>query len=104
MSGQVLRGHFQIGTQRADAVSTIVSEQASSTRNRAVSMVRGGMTQGHVAKELGVSIRTIGRWVSRVRAGQPLENSIDRGRNSSVSQVAKIIISKSVVKRGQSTS
>ena len=65
----------QIGTQRADAVSTIVKEQASSTHNRAVSIIRGGMTQGRVAKELGVSIRTIRSWVFRVRAGQPPENS-----------------------------
>ena len=41
--------------------------------------------------------------MSSDRAGQPLENSISRGRKSPVSRVAKIVISKSVVKRGQST-
>ena len=81
----------------------MVGEQTSSIRYRAVGMARGGMTQGHVANELGVSIRTIGRWVSYDRAGQPLENSIGHGRKNSVSRVAKIIISKFVVKRGQST-
>ena len=53
--------------------------------------------------ELGVSICIIGRWVSYDRAGEPLESSIDCGRKSSVSRVAKIVISKSMVKRGQST-
>ena len=83
---------------RGDAVSSIIREQASSTRNRALGMVRIGMTQGHV-QELGVSIRTIGRWVSRDRAGQPLENNIGRGRKSSVSRLTIIVIPKSVVNR-----
>ena len=65
-------------------------------------MIRGGITHRHVAKDPDVSFRTIGCWVYRNRAGQPLENSTGCGRKSSVSRVAKIVISKSVVKRGQS--
>ena len=81
----------------------MVREQASSTRHREVDLVRVGITQGHVVTELGVSIHTIGRRVSCNRAGQSLENNIGRGGKSSVSRVAKIVISKSAVKRGQST-
>lgn len=88
---------------RADQVSGMAKQQSLSTRSRAVGMVSGGMTHGQVAEALGVSRRTICRWLSRDRGGQTLENKTGRGRKSSVSRVAKIVMAKSVLRRGQST-
>ena len=87
----------------ADQVSRMAKHQRESTRSRAVGMIAGGMTHGQVAEALGVSRRTICRWLSRDRSGQTLESKPGRGRKSSISRVAKIVIAKSVLKRGQST-
>ena len=83
--------------------SRMAKPQSVSTRIRAVGMVADGMTHSQVAEALGVSRRTICRWLSRDRGRQTLENKPGRGRKSSVSRVAKIVIAKSMVKRGQST-
>lgn len=81
----------------------MVKEHSLSTRYRAVGMVNGGMTQGQVAEELGVGVRTIKRWMARDRQGEALENRKGRGRKTSISRVAKIVLAKSVLKRHQST-
>ena len=88
---------------RAYQVTRMAKHQSISTRSWAVGMVTGGMTHGQVAEALGVSRRTICRWLSRDRGGQTLENKPGRGRKSSVNRVVKIVIAKSVLKRGQST-
>ena len=66
-------------------------------------MDAGDMTAGQVAEALGVSRRTICRWLSLDRTGQTLENKTGRGRKSSISRVAKIVTAKSALKRRQST-
>ena len=87
----------------ADQVSRMAKHQRESTHSRAVGMIAGGMTHGQVAEALGVSRRTICRWLSRDKSGQTLESKPSRGRKSYISRVAKIVIAKSVLKRGQST-
>ena len=88
---------------RTDQVSNMVKEHSLSTRYRAVGMVNGGMTQGQVAEELGVGVRTIKRWMARDRQEEALENRKGRGRETSISRVAKIVLAKSALKRHQST-
>ena len=41
----------------------MVKEHTPSIRYRAVGMVRRGMTQAQAARELGVSVATIGSWL-----------------------------------------
>ena len=47
----------------------MVKEQSLLIRSRAVGMIAGSMTNGQVAEALGVSRRTIFRWLSLDRAG-----------------------------------
>ena len=58
---------------------------------------------GQAAEALGVSRRTVCRWLSLRRGEQKLENKTGRGRQSSFTRVAKVVMTKSVLKRGQST-
>ena len=58
---------------------------------------------GQAAEALGVSRRTICHWLFLRRGERTLENKTSRRRKSSISLVAKIVMTKSVLKRGQST-
>ena len=89
--------------QGADQVSTMAKEHPLSTRHRAVGMVSGGMTQAAVAKELGVSVRSIQTWMARNRRKESLENRTGRGRKTVLTRVSKIVLAKCVQKRHQST-
>ena len=80
----------------------MVKESTSVARSKAVGMVLGGMTQRRVSEILGVNIRTIRRWLTR-KAGNSLENKPGRGRKSKIAKIAKIVISKSILKKHQST-
>ena len=81
----------------------MVQEHSLTIRYRAVGMVNGGRTQSQVAKSLCVDVRTIQRWMARDRKGQPLKNIPGRGRKAAMDRIAKIVVAKSVLKRGQST-
>ena len=67
-------------------------------------MVNDGMTQAQVARELGINVATIRRWLARERSEEALENCTGRGQKSSLSRVAKIAISKWTFKGHHSTS
>lgn len=71
-------------------------------RSKAVGMLMAGKAQKEVAEELGVNIRTLKRWWALHKAGKSLGNKPGRGRKSTVSKIAKIVIAKSVGKRRQS--
>ena len=81
----------------------MVKEHKIQTRNLAIGMLKGGMTQSCVSKEVGANIRTIRRWWDNYTKGISLENEPGRGRKKSLSKVAKMIISKSLNKKQQST-
>ena len=81
----------------------MVKEHAIRTRHIAIGMLLGGKTQRNVAIELGADIRTIRRWWASYTLGKSLKNLPGRGRKDSIPRVAKIVISKSVSKRQQST-
>ena len=76
----------------------MVKEHSVSTRYRAIGMIEAGATQAHVAKTLGVAVRTVRKWKNRHEAGETLENRPGRGRKKSISRIAKIVISKSLEK------
>ena len=78
-------------------------EHSLAVRSRAVGMVIGGMQSGQVAQELGIAKRSLERWLALHRAGKGLENQAGRGRKSTITRVAKIVIAKSAFKRGHST-
>ena len=52
----------------------MVKEHSVSTRNRAIGMIQAGATQAHVAKTLGVGVRTVWNWKNHHEAGEMLEN------------------------------
>ena len=77
----------------------MVKEHSLSTRHRAVGMVSGGMTQAAVAKQLGVSVRSIQIWMARDRKREALENRTGRGRKTLLTPASKIVLAKVVQKR-----
>lgn len=81
----------------------MVKEHDLSTRYRAIGMLEAGMTVVDVSKTLGISEKTIRIWRTRHNDGEELTNRPGRGRKSGISRVAKIVISKSLTKRGHST-
>ena len=81
----------------------MVKEHPIQKRNMAIGMLKGGMTQSCVSKEIGANIRTIRRWWENHMKGIALDNTPGRGRKKSLPKVAKIIISKSLNKKQQST-
>lgn len=86
----------------AQAVSAMAKEHSLSTRHRAVAMVKAGMKQADVAKQLSVSVRSIKIWLSRDRTGESLQSRAGRGRKTVLSRVAKIVLAKAALKRHQS--
>ena len=74
-----------------------------SLKNKAVGMMEAGISPVQVSRTLGMSTRTLRLWKERVRAGKSLEIKPGRGRKTAVTREAKIVISKSLKKRGQST-
>ena len=58
----------------------MVKGHSVSTRYRAIGMIEAGATQAHVAKTLGVAVRTIQNWKNRHEAGETLENRPGQGR------------------------
>ncbi|KAI6655853.1 hypothetical protein LOD99_1587 [Oopsacas minuta] len=56
-----------------------------------------------VAKVVGVSIRTIRRWLLRFKAGESLKNRKGRGKKTPVTMVPKVVIAKTIGKKMKST-
>ena len=66
-------------------------------------LVQAGMTQKKVATELHVSLRSIERWWRADNLGKSQETKPRCGRPKLLNRVSKIIITKSLRKRGKST-
>ena len=81
----------------------MVKEVSLALRNRAIGMIKCGLTQIVVAKDIGGSVRTVrGRWLcfqNRVAVA----NRRGRGRKSVIGKIPKIVIAKSLGKRQKST-
>ena len=61
---------------------------------RAFQMIKGGMTQAQIARDLDVGVAIFRCWQARDRRGDTLENHTGRGRKSTMSRLAKIIVAK----------
>ncbi|KAI6658257.1 hypothetical protein LOD99_15526 [Oopsacas minuta] len=72
-------------------------------RSQAVGMLQAGSSQKFVSLKLGVNIRTVQRWWRLFKNDLTLENKGGRGRKSSISKVAKIVITKSIGKNDSLT-
>ena len=81
----------------------MVKEATLTTRIRAVSLIEAGILIHEVAKVVGVSVRTIRRWLLRSKAGESLQNRRGRGRKTSVTMVPKVVIAKTIGKKLKST-
>ena len=81
----------------------MVRESTLATRNQAVGMLKAGLTQESVARQLGNTIRTVRRWWCRAKSGNSLENPKGRGIKTAISKVTKIVIAKTLGKKWKST-
>ena len=77
----------------------MVKEVTLASRTRAVCMIEAGIFIKKVAKDIGVSVRTIRRWLLRSKAGESLQNRGGRGRKTSVTMVPKVVIAKTIGKK-----
>lgn len=80
-----------------------VQDYGIAIRSKAIGLLEGGSTQKIVSQRLSVSERSLRRWWHAHKAGSRLESRPKQGRPKTISRVAKIVISKSVGKRRQST-
>ena len=84
-----------------------MSESLHSSQNlfraKAIGMLEAGVTQKQVSQALGKTTRTISNWWRRNKLDQSLSDKPRSGRPLSLTRTAKIVISKSVGKRHQST-
>ena len=84
-------------------MSNLANPGLNILRFKAITMLEAGFTQKKVARQLGKTLKTVNNWWRRSKRGKSLDDKPRSGRLSSITRVAKIIISKSVGKRHQST-
>ena len=72
-------------------------------RMRAIGKLEEGCTQIKVAQELGVNVRTVKRWWSRWKTEKSVDFRKKSGRPKILKKEAKLVISKSMHKRGWSS-
>ena len=60
-------------------------------------------TQHAVANRLGVTTRAVRKWLTKRRSGEALANKPGRGRKPKLDRISKIVIGKSLQKKGFST-
>ena len=77
-----------------------VKNHALAVRSRAIGMIQCGMTQKSVAIELHVSLRSVERWWKAEKLRKSQETKPRCGRPKLLNRVPKIIITKSLGKRG----
>ena len=80
-----------------------VNDHGIKLRNKAIGMLKGGLTLKKVSETLDISLRSVQRRSSRETHGQSLGTLPRSGRPKILSRVSKIIISKILCKRGKST-
>ena len=106
----VAAGHFRgdPGRTAADHFSVVNMKVPKKVtprelnRARAIGLIEGGVSQGLVAKRFMVSRTTVNHWWKRHLNGESLKDKERSGRPPVVSNVAKIVCSKSKGKRGHS--
>ena len=67
---------------------TMVNE-VTLARTRSVYMIEAGIFIEKVARDIGVSVRTIRRWLLRSKAGESLQNRRGPWKETSVTMVPK---------------
>ena len=72
-------------------------------RGEAIGLLNAGMRISEVAKRVGVSTRTIKRWKKMKKMSNSVVPKKSSGRPKILDRVAKIVISKSLTKKRQST-
>ena len=63
-------------TRKQSGCLEMVKEHSVFTRYHAIGMSEAGDTQAHVAKTLGVAVRTFWNWKNHHEAGEVLENRL----------------------------
>ena len=81
----------------------MVREVSFEARAKAVGHLEAGWSQKEVADKFGVTTRTIRKWLTKKKNGESLANKPGRGRKPQLDRVSKIVIGKSLQKRGYST-
>ena len=71
--------------------------------DQAIKMLRSGISQQNVALDLAVSVRYVKRWWSMDKIGMSLETEICSGKPTILNRVNRMIISKTLTIRRQST-
>ena len=80
-----------------------VNDHGIELRNKAVGMLKAGLPLKKVSEILDISLRSVQRWSRREKLGQSLGTLPRSGRPKILSRVSKIIISKTLCKKGKST-
>ena len=80
-----------------------VNDHGIEVRSKAIGMLKAGLTMKIVAEKLDVSLRSVQRWSRRDILGKSMETLPRNGRPKILSRIPKIIISKTLGKRGKST-
>ena len=84
-------------------MSGIGGKLALEVKNKAIGLLLAGKTQREVAKRFEVTKRTVKRWWRREKHGESQEDKKRTGRPRKLTRVAKIVISKSLAKKRQTT-
>ena len=80
-----------------------VSDYGLSLRSKAIGMVELGISKKEVARRLNVRYRSVRKWQQLNISGKSLETKSRSGRPPILDRVSKIVISKFLGKRRQST-
>ena len=72
-------------------------------RWKAVGLMTSGLTSRQVASRLGVHQSSVSRWFKKDKRGESLEDKKRSGRPSIHNKISKMVLSKSLTKRRQST-
>ena len=72
-------------------------------RNRAIGMILAGQTTRQVGEILDVHYSLVSRWMQKYRNEESLEDRKRSGRPSVQNRISKMVISKSLTKKRQST-
>ena len=80
-----------------------VSDYGLSLRSKAIGMVELGISKKEVARRLNVGYRSVRKWQQLNISGKSLETKSRSGRPPILDRVSKIVISKFLGKRRQST-
>ena len=84
-------------------MSEINRYHSLSIRGQAVGMVLAGSTTREASEALGVSQSAVAKWIKKSKQGQSLSDKPRSGRPKVLDRVSKIVITKSLTQKQQST-